>query len=357
MPSMAESQNRCAAPCPEDEILWRNLYTGQWPDFLARAAQTPCMQRLKQVGMNCGCEYTAFPRFRRQGGYTRYLHSVGVGAIVWHFTGDPAASLAGLLHDAATPVFAHVVDFLHGDYMAQESTEAGTAHILAGDTALGQILEECRLRVEDVADYHRWPIADNPTPQLSADRLEYSLGNMVRYGVADFSAAARYYGDIAVARNEKGEEELCFLHADTALSFARDALRCSEIYVSPEDRYAMQMLSELLGCGLRDGLVTPRDLWGTEPRIIAKWLAEPDYSRRWQTFCALNAMESAAEKGEGDGWRQIPAKKRCIDPYVAGQGRVSALDRDFAAALQEFLHRPQDQWLRGGKNEKNWENS
>ena len=36
------------------------------------------------------------------------------------------ATVAALLHDIATPVFAHVIDFLNNDYEKQESTEAET---------------------------------------------------------------------------------------------------------------------------------------------------------------------------------------------------------------------------------------
>lgn len=52
------------------------------------------MARLRQVGMNCGCEYTDFPRFRHLAPYSRFRHSVGVGLIVWHFTHDAAQAAA-----------------------------------------------------------------------------------------------------------------------------------------------------------------------------------------------------------------------------------------------------------------------
>ena len=104
-----------------------SLYHPEIPEFLCRLAETPPMARLRQVGMNCGCEYTSFPRFAGWVPYSRFDHSVGVGLIVWHFTGDLRQSAAGLLHDAATPAFAHVVDFLHGDHLHQESTEARSA--------------------------------------------------------------------------------------------------------------------------------------------------------------------------------------------------------------------------------------
>ena len=109
---------------------------GELPDFLCRAAEAPPLRRLKEVGMNCGCEYTSFPRFRDLAPYSRYAHSVGVGRITWRFTGSARQAMAALCHDIATPCFAHAIDFLNGDHLSQESTEAGTEAFIAADPAL-----------------------------------------------------------------------------------------------------------------------------------------------------------------------------------------------------------------------------
>ena len=128
------------------------------PVFLEAFCHTPEMQRLREVGMNCGCEYTAFPRFRSLRPYSRYEHSLGVARIVWDFTGDPAATLAGLFHDIASPPFSHSVDFLFGDALRQEFTERGTGKILRASRQIPALLADLGLRVEDVEDYHRYPI-------------------------------------------------------------------------------------------------------------------------------------------------------------------------------------------------------
>ena len=49
--------------------------------------------------------------------------------------------------------------------------------------------------------------------------------------------------------------------------------------------------------------------------------------------------------GSDGTWRQIFAKKRCIDPYVQGHGRVSALFPDFGRQLTAFRQRPLTDWL------------
>ena len=39
------------------------------------------------------------------------------------------------------------------------------------------LLKRDNIKLEEVDDYHIYPVADNDTPKLSADRLEYSLSN------------------------------------------------------------------------------------------------------------------------------------------------------------------------------------
>ena len=149
--------------------LW-DIYHYEIPKFLHDATQVSDVKRLENVGMNCGCEYTKFPVFADIGPYSRYDHSVGVALIVWHFTGDMTQSMAGLLHDIATPVFAHVVDFLRGDHLHQESTERETENLIYGSAELCNVLRGYKIPLEAVVDYHLYPIADNDSPKLSADR-------------------------------------------------------------------------------------------------------------------------------------------------------------------------------------------
>ncbi len=326
--------------------LWE-VYHPDIPAFLRELTEAPEMQRLRDVGMNCGCEYTDFPRFRELAPYSRFDHSVGAALIVWHFTADAAAASAALFHDVATPVFAHVVDFLRGDYLRQEATEDGTAELILGSAAIRETLLRHRIQAEDTVDYHRYPIADNDSPRLSADRLEYTLGNLVNFRLASLEEARSCYEDLTVSPNEDGCHELMFRTPETALSFARGALSCSRIYVAREDRYAMQMLAELLGQAIRSGVLTEADLMTTETNVTQKLAAAPGYAPKWARFRAYREMTAQASPGPEEGWRQIRAKKRYIDPFVAGQGRVSDLDPAFRQELLSFLTQSQEEWLLG----------
>ena len=106
------------------------------PSFLQPYLETDAMQRLKGIDMNCGVQLTSFPLFVNRKTVNRYTHSLITALLAWHFTADDKQTLACLFHDIATPVFSHTVDFVNGDYMNQESTEAGIAEILEKDAGI-----------------------------------------------------------------------------------------------------------------------------------------------------------------------------------------------------------------------------
>ena len=294
--------------------------------------------------MNCGCEYTSFPMFAGIGPYSRFNHSMGVGLIVWHFTKSMEQAMAGLLHDIATPVFAHVIDFLHGDHMNQESTEAGTGQWIRESDELCRVLQKFEIPVEAVEDYHRYPIADNDSPRLSADRLEYTLGNAVNYGIATKAQVRTWYADLVVGVNEDEEPELMFSHREAAEGFAMAALECSKIYVADPDRYAMEALAGLLRQAIDQRILEEADLYKQEKTVITL-LKQSPMKAQWERFCGYREVFRRDIPGEGEGWKQIFAKKRCIDPFVKELGRVSRICPEFRETLRLFREESQNYWL------------
>lgn len=325
----------------------RELYHEKPLEWLDAYCRTEPLARLREVGMNCGCEYTAFPLFSDLGPYSRYEHSLATARIVWHFTASRRQTIAALLHDIATPVFAHVVDFLQGDHEKQESTEAGTAERIASCRELCQLLEADGLTLADVSDYHIYPIADNDSPRLSADRLEYTMGNLLNYRLEPFPVLQALYRDLMVGENEEGEPELAFQTAESASRFARAALKTSQIYVAAEDRFAMESLANLLRHAISRGILKREDLWSTEPWVIAKLKRDPETAAAWQRYCGFYTVEQAEKRPESGIWLQIPAKRRWIDPLVPGLGRVSQWDSAFRAEAEIFRSLALTQWICG----------
>jgi len=113
------------------------------------------------------------------------------------------------------------------------------------------------------------------------------------------------------------------------------ALACGKVYVCDEDRYAMERLSRILRKALEENIITRQDLYTTEPQVIEKLPAED-----WQRFCRLKRVFRVDIPGEFS--YRVPAKKRCIDPLIADQGRVSEIFPEFKEQVEEFLCCSQD---------------
>jgi HD superfamily phosphohydrolase len=316
--------------------LWR-VYNESIPRFIRDLAATDAVSRLKYVGMNCGVEYTGFSFFRSIGPYSRYDHSIGVALIVWQFTQSKEQAAAGLLHDAGTPVFSHVVDFLNHDHIRQESTEEKTKELIESSDQVMDRLKEHGLSVDDVCDYHRYPVADNDPPGLSADRLEYTLGNIVNFRFRTRKEAEGYYADLTVAENENGEPEIAFRSKDKACAFAEAALRCSEIYVSDIDRFSMQYLADILRCALNLCVLNECDLLTTEPEVIGNLMSNRETAALWEKFRSFSVIHRAETDPKLPSWICVPAKKRYIDPLVSGYGRVTEISENMRNKISRFL--------------------
>lgn len=324
-----------------------DIYNKDFPDFIKELTNTPEFKRLSNVGMNCGCEYTSFPIFSKGKNYTRYEHSIGVGLIIWHFTKDIKQSIAGLLHDISSPVFAHVIDFLNGDHETQESTEEKTEEIIANSMEIQEILKKYNLSTKDVYDYHMYPIADNDSPLLSADRLEYTLGNAFYYGFKSMEEIRDMYEDLVVSINEFGQSEISFSTLDKAIEFTCVSIENSKVYSSNVDRFAMQYLADLLKLAVNKRVISMKDLYTVEDQVISKLKKDEELKSMWKNFTKLSQIFTSKEKPEYGYWVNIPAKKRYINPQVVSQGRVSSLSKNLSKEIDDFLNIDFNIWLSG----------
>lgn len=307
-----------------------SIYHEVYPEFIKQLENSAALQRIDRIDMNCGVNYTSYPLFRDLQPYSRLQHSIGTALIIYHFTHDTVQSLAGLMHDIATPAFSHTIDFMNGDYIKQESTEENTRMCIEKDPCISHFLSITNISIEKVCDYHIYPIADNPSPQLSADRLEYTLSNACNYHFASKKDIADIYADIIVGTNENNVQELVFQHSEQAERFAYLALQCGKVYVSLQDRFAMEALARLTKTCLQKHVLEMNDLWKDEFYVIDK-ICRSQYSQAWAKYCSLSSVQ------ESDTGICIYAKKRYIDPYVLGKGRICSIRDTIKHDVDSFL--------------------
>lgn len=244
-----------------------NILSDEVPDFLYEYIDTPEMQKQKEISVSCG---TIYSKMYKLMWYSSLDHSVAVSLIIWHFTKDKKQTLAGLFHDIATPVFKHCVDFMNNDYETQESTEELTTKIIRDSKEIMKLLERDKIKIEEVNDYHKYPIADNDTPQLSADRLEYTLSNGLgaKEKIWELSKIKEIYNNLEIQINEKGIEEIGFKDKKIAEEFVHTMSILSSLYIDNKTKFSMQFLSDIMKKMSEKNLITINDLYNLSEREV-----------------------------------------------------------------------------------------
>ena len=252
------------------------ILSPEFPEWLLEYIYTPEMLKLDGIGMSCGTLNTKV--YNDKYFYSSLTHSVAVALIIWHFTHDKKQTLSGLLHDIATPVFKHSIDFLNGDYMKQESIEGLTTKIIEKSKQITELLRKDKIDISEVDNYHIYSIADNETPKLCADRLEYSLSNaLFIYNVLDVKGIKEIYNDIEIQKNEESVKELGFRTKEMAIKFVKLTSYLSIMYRQHKTRYSMQFLADVLRCLEKENKISKNDLYTKKEKDIVKIMEESEY--------------------------------------------------------------------------------
>lgn len=246
-----------------------NVLSEKIPDFLYDYINTKEMQKQDKISTSCG---TIYSKMYNQMWYSSLEHSIAVALIIWHFTKDKKQTLSGLFHDIATPVFKHSIDFMNGDYKTQESTEELTTKIIKDSKEIMKLLKRDNIKIEEVDNYHLYPIADNDTPRLSSDRLEYTLSNGLGATAKlwNLEEVSKIYNDIEIQINEDGIEELGFKTKEIAEEFVHTMSMLSSQYIKSETKFSMQFLADIMKKMLNNNLVTMEEFYSLSEKEIIK---------------------------------------------------------------------------------------
>ena len=312
-----------------------NVLEPNFPEWLNDYIETKELLKQRYISVTCGKIYSNL--FEINFFFSSLDHSVAVALIVWHFTHDKKQTLSGLFHDIATPVFKHCVDFLNGDYMTQESTEDLTSKIIGSSKEIMDLLKRDNIKLEEVDDYHIYPVADNDTPKLSADRLEYSLSNaLLTNKLLNIDEIKKIYSDIVLGKDEDGTLELSFTSKETALEFVKITSKLSIIYRDDKTRYSMQLIADIIKKLNEDGLITKEDLYNKKESEIIEIIENSKYKEIFNIWKNAKNIKVSKEKPENVYFVHHVAKIRYIDPLV-NKRRISSISKEAKKEIDKNL--------------------
>lgn len=312
-----------------------NVLEPNFPEWLNDYIETKELLKQRYISVTCGKIYSDL--FEIDFFFSSLDHSVAVALIVWHFTHDKKQTLSGLFHDIATPVFKHCVDFLNGDYMTQESTEDLTSKIISSSKEIIDLLKRDNIKLEEVDDYHIYPVADNDTPKLSADRLEYSLSNaLLTNKLLNIDEIKKIYSNIVLDKDEDGTLELSFKSKETALEFVKITSKLSIIYREDRTRYSMQLIANIIKKLNEDGLITKEDLYNKKESEIIEIIENSKYKEIFNIWKNAKNIKVSKEKPENVYFVHHGAKIRYIDPLV-NKRRISSISEEAKKEIDKNL--------------------
>jgi len=329
-------------------IDYHKILCPEFPDFLYQYMALPLVQRLGEIGLLCGTDWTKL--FNNRFYYSRLDHSIGTALIVWNFTKSKRQTLAALFHDVSTPAFSHVVDFKNGDALKQESTENLNEQMITDDEVLNYMLKEDGIYQYEIRNYHKYPIADNDMPKLSSDRLEYMYPSGAALGAHwSLNQIKENYAHITVVTNEDGEKELGFNDEQQCLLYTKKFADISLMLQHNEDKVAMQLMADVITKAISLGYINERDLYSMGEKAIINLFDEKlcedmdkEFTRLYYTYRNMNQVVHCDTPLDNSFTVRLDVKKRYVNPIVCDadgnvKGRVADINPEAKKIIDDFL--------------------
>lgn len=300
------------------------LCNGDYPYFIDKYFNTYELNRLKEIGQFCGCDYSKLYNIRYW--YSRFDHSVATALITWNFTKDKVQTIAALFHDLGTPAFSHCIDFLLGDSINQETSEKSVKDIIINSKEINDLLISDEISVEYVSDVSMYPIIENKSPRLCVDRLEGVLHTVyIWLNTWSLNQFKRVYQELTVLTNEDNLPELGFKNVKSGELFFKAVYEYSIALQSNEDKYTMQYISDTLKRLIELNVIELNDLYKLSEESIIKLIKENDST--WNIFTKTTFLTKTNIKPKDVYYVSIETKKRYVIPLCNDKNIVARLDK------------------------------
>ncbi|MEW8624626.1 MAG: HD domain-containing protein [Candidatus Thiodiazotropha sp.] len=275
--------------------------------------------------------------------FSRFDHAVGAMLLVRRLGANLKEQAAALLHDISHTAFSHVIDFVFDDHSGQSYHEEKKEEFVA-NTDIPSILNQHGMDWRELIREERFPLLEQPSPALCADRLDYFLRDVEFLKLANRDEIGAVIDSLEVVEGRIAVNDYrvaCWL----AYTFI-EADRVS--WSSFREVGLYQLTAEAIKAASRYGVIVEADLWGFDESLWSK-LKSADHPevKRWVKLITPGTRFTWNEEAPVF---TISTKVRSIDPPVTNGNSatpLSELDPAFARYRNEYLSGKQGQWSMG----------
>ena len=271
---------------------------------------------------------------------TRFEHSLGAMLLVRRLGGSVEEQIAALLHDVSHTAFSHVIDYVldgHNDQSYHDEVKESYMKT----TDLPSILEQHGFDWTDFVDETAFPLLEQPSPRLCADRIDYFVRDCLGLRLATQTEVKQALDHLVVANGRIAVDDLAI-----ARWFAETYLQADDAsWANFREVGLYEVTARAIRHGLAVGAITQEDFWLTDAVLWQKLNAYPD--AELQSLLGLVSLETQFIWDEVNPTFLVGTKLRTIDPDVWAGGELrplSTLDSEFATQRQNYLNRKQGLW-------------
>ena len=258
--------------------------------------------------------------------FSRYDHSVGVMLLLRHLGAPLPEQIAGLMHDISHTAFSHVADFVYSDRTISYH-EHKWAEVVA-DSAIPGILAHFGYDWKTMeVDSERFPLLEQPSPRLCADRVDYFLRTVVPSGLGTQEEVAWALDHLTTHGGRMVVTDL-----DVARWMAETYLQMDEtMWTAPREVALYWLLASAMQRAVSLDLLQEEDWYRTD-RELWELLHQLDEARVQKLLSYVSAGTVVHTDHPEHDFVAV-TKVRTLDPMVSLNGvsrPLSVLDPAFA---------------------------
>lgn len=316
-----------------DELYGEHLIS---EPILVDLLHSPALLRLQGV---CQHGVTGFLGITHR--ITRLEHSVGAFLMVRTVGASIEEQIAALLHDISHTTLSHVVDWaLSKD--GEESFHEVHKMRYVNMTNLLEILDSHGFGESQTLEEHLFPLVEQPSPHLCADRLDYALRDAVGFGYLSLDEAKQVLSSLRAFPDVSHPQRMLVLEdVDLSIRIARSYIAIDRDVWSNRAHIDMyRRTAQAIATVLKQGSIKEEQLWELSDEEFWQLLRDVADER---TRGILDRLEKEGLPSEEGLPLPRGAKVRTLDPdiYVPDAGKplpLSVVLPSWATELEEYIH-------------------
>ena len=271
---------------------------------------------------------------------TRFDHTVGVMLICRKLGATVEEQIAALLHDVSHTAFSHVMDHVFDSAETQSYHDQIKEPFIA-KTGIPKILEKHGYAWRPFLAEENYPILEQPSPRICADRIDYTLRDGLAFDFIDLEGIEMIMASLVIQDGRP-----MFNNLEAANRFARVMIWCDDFSWANFNEVGLyEMTGRTIKRAFAVGAITQDDVWGTDAAVWQKIRQCDDEE--------LQRLRKTVTKNIQFEWNEaepdfvLSTKIRTVDPDVVINGEVKRLsewDAGYREHRAEYLARKKGPW-------------